>query len=132
MKPDTQMRNTTIIAVVDDDDSVRTALESLLRSNGYKARTYCSALEFLNANACTEIHCLISDIQMPGMSGVEMYEQLIAMGIHIPTIFITAYPGMAPPLGGDTPGPVACLPKPCEANKLLNCIETALLQRHQE
>lgn len=122
----TQMRNTTTIAVVDDDESVRTALDSLLRSSGYKVRTYCSAIEFLDANAPAGTHCLISDIQMPGMSGLELHEQLSAMGFQIPTIFITAYPH----LGADTPRLVACLPKPCETDRLLNCIETALRQRH--
>jgi FixJ family two-component response regulator len=124
------MRTATTIAIVDDDDSVRGALESLVRSSGYKTRTYCSALEFLAANASTQTDCLLSDIQMPGMSGVEMLEQLVATGYHIPTIFITAYPGAAPPLSADTPDLVACLPKPCDADKLLNCIEAALLQRH--
>ena len=126
MTQDTQMRTTTTIAVVDDDESVRTALDSLLRSSGYRVRTYRSALEFLGAHPTAATHCLISDIQMPGMSGVELHEQLCAMGFRIPTIFITAYPG----LGADTPGLVACLPKPCEADKLLNCIETALRQRY--
>ncbi|KII27524.1 chemotaxis protein CheY [Pseudomonas fluorescens] len=130
MIPDTQIRNATIIAVVDDDDSIRTALESLLRSSGYEVRTYCSALEFLNGNNPAEIQCLISDIQMPGMSGVEMHEQLVAKDFHIPTIFITAYLGMAPRLGADTPTLVTCLQKPCDANRLLSYIETALGQRH--
>ncbi|WP_448107200.1 response regulator transcription factor [Pseudomonas azerbaijanoccidentalis] len=125
-----QTRSATIIAIVDDDDSVRGALNSLVRSGGYKTRTYCSALEFLDANASTETHCLISDIQMPGMSGVEMLEKLVATGFHIPTIFITAYPAAAPPLGAHTPELVACLPKPCDGDRLLNCIEAALLQRH--
>ncbi|WP_137807955.1 response regulator transcription factor [Pseudomonas sp. G(2018)] len=111
-------------------DSVRSALESLIRSSGYKTRTYCSALAFLDADVLAETHCLISDIQMPGMSGVEMHEQLVAMGIPIPTIFITACPGAAPSVSAENPGLVACLPKPCDADRLLNCIETALLQRH--
>ncbi|KAB0480993.1 Response regulator receiver domain-containing protein [Pseudomonas reinekei] len=130
MTQNTPMRTATTIAIVDDDDSVRGALESLVRSSGYKTRTYCSALEFLAANASTQTDCLLSDIQMPGMSGVEMLEQLVATGYHIPTIFITAYPGAAPTLSADTPDLVACLPKPCDADKLLNCIEAALLQRH--
>ncbi|WP_210644637.1 response regulator [Pseudomonas sp. Tri1] len=123
---DTPMRNTTTIAVVDDDESVRTALKSLLRSSGYHVRTYCSAMDFLDANAPADTHCLISDIQMPGMSGLELHEQLGAMGFQIPTIFITAYPH----LGANTPRLVACLPKPCETDRLLNCIEAALRQRH--
>lgn len=124
------VRTTTFIAIVDDDDSVRSALESLLRSDGYKTRTYCSALEFLSADVLAETHCLVSDIQMPGMNGIEMCEQLVARGFHIPTILITAYPGAAPPLSSQTPELVACLPKPCDAERLLSCIEAALLQQH--
>ncbi|BBP59654.1 response regulator [Pseudomonas sp. St316] len=119
-----QISNATTIAVVDDDESVRTALDSLLRSSGYKVRTYCSAIEFLDANAPPSTHCLISDIHMPGMSGVELHQQLGAMGFRIPTIFITAYPD----LGVHIPRLVACLPKPCDADRLLDCVETALRQ----
>lgn len=64
------------------------------------------------------------------MSGVELHERLGAMGFKIPTIFITAYPGKVSHLGAGTPGLIACLPKPCEADRLLECIETALSQRH--
>ncbi|MET0775025.1 MULTISPECIES: response regulator transcription factor [Pseudomonas] len=127
MIQDAQLRNSTIIAIVDDDDAFRSALKTLLRSSGYKVRTYGSALEFLNAKASAEIHCLVSDIQMPGMSGIELNERLIALGFHIPTIFITGYPGAAAHLGANTL--VAVLPKPCDPDKLLNCIETALLPR---
>ncbi|EJN16447.1 response regulator [Pseudomonas sp. GM79] len=130
MKQDTPIRNSMIIAIVDDDDSVRKALESLLRSSGYKVQTYCSALEFLNTNGPAQTHCLISDIQMPGMSGLELHKQLVAMGFHIPTVFITAYPEALPAPGTNTPALIACLPKPCDANKLLNYIETALLQQN--
>lgn len=129
MMQDTQQRTAPNIAVVDDDDSVRGALESLLRSSGYKTRTYCSALEFLGANVSAQTDCLVSDIQMPGMSGVEMFQQLIASGFHIPTILITAYPAAAPP-PGTHPELIACLPKPCDAEKLLDCIETALTLHH--
>jgi len=130
MKQDTQIRNSMTIAIVDDDDSVRTALESLLRSTGYKVKTYCSALAFLNTNDPAQTHCLVSDIQMPGMSGLELHKQLVAMGFHIPTLFITAYPEAVPSLGTDMSAPIACLPKPCETKKLLSFIETALLQQN--
>lgn len=129
MKKDTQMCRTAVIAVVDDDESMRTALENLLKSSGYQARTYCDALEFLNSKDPTETHCLVSDIQMPGMSGVEMHERLVAMGFNIPTIFITAYSEASPRIDADIPGLVAYLPKPFEADRLLNCIEIALRQR---
>lgn len=66
MTQNTPMRTATTIAIVDDDDSVRGALESLVRSSGYKTRTYCSAVEFLDANATTETDCLVSDIRCRG------------------------------------------------------------------
>lgn len=101
------------------------ALDSLLRSMGYKVRTYSSALQFLYSKDMAQTRCLVSDVQMPGVSGVELYERLVAMGYCIPTIFITAYPEAVAHLGTSAPNVIACLPKPCDANKLLNCIETA-------
>ncbi|CAI8740457.1 Response regulator receiver protein [Pseudomonas sp. IT-P12] len=130
MNQDSQTGNFMIVAIVDDDDSVRGALENLLRSSGYKIKTYCSALAFLETNDPAHTHCLISDIQMPGMSGLELHQQLIAMGYRIPTIFITAYPEALPPAISDSPTLIAYLPKPCETNKLLSYIETALHAPH--
>jgi len=130
MSQDTQIHAPAIIAIVDDDDAFRTALKTLLRASGYNPQTYSNALEFLDSNAAAETHCLISDIQMPGMSGVEMHRQLVTMGVHIPTIFVTGYPVAASSPGADNPSLIACLPKPCEADALLHCIESALRQRH--
>ncbi|MBB1604903.1 MULTISPECIES: response regulator transcription factor [Pseudomonas] len=113
-------RQTAVIAVVDDDESVRAALQSLLRASGYRVRNYSSALDFLAA-APGEAQCLVSDVQMPGMSGLQLHARLIAMGLRIPVIFITAYPEAVP-------APLACLPKPFDAERLLACIETALRQ----
>uniref|UniRef100_UPI0030DD58DB response regulator transcription factor n=2 Tax=Pseudomonas TaxID=286 RepID=UPI0030DD58DB len=126
MMQTTQTRCTALIAVVDDDEPIRVALESLLRSSGYQVKSYCSALDFINSNGPRETHCLISDIQMPGMSGVEMLEHLNAQGFTIPVIFITGYPGAAPCITADTPQLVACLPKPFAADKLLGHIEATL------
>lgn len=114
-------RQTAVIAVVDDDDSVRAALESLLRASGYHVRSHSSALDFLAAGEPGEAQCLVSDVQMPGMSGLQLHARLIAMGLRIPVIFITAYPEAVP-------APLACLPKPFDAERLLACIETALRQ----
>lgn len=123
------IRNSVLIAIVDDDDSVRLALESLLRSIGYKVRIYSRALEFLYAKDAAETDCLISDVQMPGLSGVELHEQLIAGGFCIPTIFITAYPEAVAHFGTQTPTIIACLPKPCDGSNLLNYIEIALASK---
>lgn len=126
MTQDTQKRTTAVIAVVEDDESVRTALQSLLRSSGYQVRTYCDALAFLGSTGPAEAHCLISDLQMPDMGGVELYQRLIAKDFHIPTIFITAFPEASPRIGADAPGLVVCLSKPFEADQLLGYLEIAL------
>lgn len=124
------MCNKAMIAVVDNDESVRMALDSLLRSCGYTVRTYESAHEFLCSDgpACTS--CLISDIQMPEMDGITMYEELAAKGIHIPVIFITGNPSAQRPPGIFARQPIAFFPKPFSTEKLLACIETVLDRRN--
>jgi FixJ family two-component response regulator len=123
------MCNKAMIAVVDNDESVRMALDSLLRSSGYTVRTYAGAHEFLFSDGPGVTSCLISDIQMPEMDGIRMYEELAAMGIHIPVIFITGNPDAQRPPGIGTREPIAFLPKPFATDKLLASIETAL-ERH--
>jgi FixJ family two-component response regulator len=81
-----------MISIVDDDKSVREATESLVRSLGYNAVTFGSAEEFLGSAYLMTTACLINDIQMPGLSGVELQERLIADGHRLPMIFITAFP----------------------------------------
>lgn len=123
------MRNKAMIAVIDNDESVRMALDSLLRSSGYTVRTYAGAHEFLFSDGPGVMSCLISDIQMPEMDGIRMYEELAAVGIHIPVIFITGNPDAQRPPGIGTREPIAFLPKPFATDKLLASIETAL-ERH--
>jgi CheY-like chemotaxis protein len=86
------MCETPVIAIVDDDEAVRVATGSLVRSLGYTAETYASAGDFLRACAEREPACLITDVQMPGMSGVELQQSLIAAGRRLPVIFVTAFP----------------------------------------
>lgn len=81
-----------VIWVVDDDPSVRSGLSSLLRSLDYDVVTFESGMELLAAAGARHPRCIISDVQMPGMTGVEMFLRLIGDGIRIPTIFVTAYP----------------------------------------
>lgn len=123
------MRNKAMIAVVDNDESVRMALDSLLRSSGYTVRTYAGAHEFLFSDGPDVTSCLISDIQMPEMDGIRMYEELAVIGIHIPVIFITGNPDAQRTPGIGTRKPIAFLPKPFATDKLLASIETAL-DRH--
>jgi FixJ family two-component response regulator len=80
-----------LVAVVDDDISVRESLESLLKSVGLEAMVYASAEEFLSARHPREADCLILDLRLPGMSGVELHRHLLAQGRYVPAAFITAH-----------------------------------------
>jgi FixJ family two-component response regulator len=120
------MSNSAIISVVDDDEFVLTALDSLLRSYGYTVHTYTGALAFLESCGPEQTDCLISDIQMPGMCGVKMYEVLETMGIHIPTLFITGMLGPPPQFSDNVRKPEAYFSKPFSADALLACIENIL------
>jgi FixJ family two-component response regulator len=113
------------IAVVEDDDSVREATIGLLRSNGFIAKGFPSADEFLNSNRIRITSCLIADVQMPGMSGLALYGSLVASGTPIPTILITAYPDDAVRARALNAGVTAYLVKPFSENDLLLCIDTA-------
>jgi len=123
-------RKNLVIAVVDDDESLRIALEGLLRSIGYQARTYAAAREFLDSEGPLLARCLICDVQMPGMCGVQLYDALRARGLHIPVIFITAFSGENLRITPNMPGVIAYLRKPFEPDRLLDCIETALRKTH--
>ncbi|GAB6407470.1 response regulator transcription factor [Pseudomonas sp. MHK4] len=120
------MHKEAMIAVVDNDESVRMALDSLLRSSGYTVRTYTGAYEFLVSEGPFITSCLISDIQMPEMDGISLYEELASRGIHIPVIFITGNPGAQRMPGSHALKPVAFFPKPFSTEKLLACIESVL------
>ncbi|MFL9934860.1 response regulator [Paraburkholderia sp. RL18-103-BIB-C] len=86
------MQTTPVASIVDDDQSFRLALSSLVRSMGWNAHLYKSAEAFLDSDRASDTTCLLCDVRMPGMSGVEMHERLLARGIAPPTIFISAFP----------------------------------------
>lgn len=120
------MPSTPIISVVDDDESVRLALDSLLRSNGFTVHTYSSAEEFLASSGPQHTACLISDIQMPGLSGIQMYEALSLHGTTIPVIFITGLPGTPALFSNYAVEPVAIFPKPFPCGQLIACVTSVL------
>ena len=115
-----------IIAVVDDDESVREALTGLVRSLGYSAVAFLSAAEFLNPNRRHDAACLITDVQMPGITGPELHDRLVARGEPIPTILITAYPNETLRARVLQAGVKGYLTKPFAENGLLACIHSAL------
>jgi FixJ family two-component response regulator len=114
------------IAIVDDDDSVRGTLKELLRSAGFSSRAFESAEEFLSSGHQKETACLITDIRMPGMSGLELQARLNADHCRIPTIFITAHGDEEMRFQALRAGAVEFLPKPFDDNVLVETVQAAL------
>jgi FixJ family two-component response regulator len=118
-----------VIAIVDDDESVREALTGLMKSLGYRAVPFRSAEEFLNSKRRHSAACLIADVQMPGMTGPELYDRLVASGQPIPTILITAYPNETVRARVLNAGVQGFLTKPFSEDELLECMRCALPPR---
>jgi len=118
-----------IISIVDDDKSVRDATWSLIRSLGHSAATFASAEEFLESGSLRETACLIVDVQMPGMSGIDLQNHLIANGACPPMIFVTAFPNDQVQERALGAGAVGFLTKPFSEDGLVACLERALAHR---
>jgi FixJ family two-component response regulator len=114
------------IAVIDDDESVRDALESLLKSVGFKAESFASAAEFLNCGQLLGLSCLILDVRMPGMSGIELQDRLVASHDGVPIIFISAHADEEARARALASGAIAFLVKPFSDEALLGAIDAAL------
>jgi FixJ family two-component response regulator len=117
-----------LISIVDDDDTVRAATETLVRSLGLETRTFASAESFLQSSSPLETRCLILDVQMPNMSGIELQDRLSKLGFEIPIIFITAYPDEAVRQRALQAGAVGFLLKPFEVygQRFVDCVFEAL------
>ena len=115
-----------MIAIVDDDDVVREAMKSLMRSLGYNASTFGSADEFLKSEQVSNTSCLVTDLQMPGLSGIDLQDWLIARGHRIPIIFLTAYPDQAARMRAMKAGAIGFLSKPSSDEHLLGYLNKAL------
>lgn len=115
-----------MIAIVDDDESVRRALQGLMRAEGLPARTFASAEEFLDSGEQRKTACLIADIRMPGMSGLDLQAKLNAENCRIPTIFITAHGDSKMRMQALRSGAVEFLSKPFNDDVLLENIRAAL------
>jgi FixJ family two-component response regulator len=118
--------NNKLVAIVDDDDAVRVALEGLLRSAGLTARAFGSAEEFLGSGQQSQISCLIADIRMPGMSGLELQAKLNAERCRIPIVFITAHGDAQMRMQALRAGAVEFLAKPFNDEALLDTVRAAL------
>ena len=123
---DQQLQNSPLISIIDDDESMRCALKSLVTSLGLHARTFASAEDFLRSPHVEHTSCLISDLQMPGLSGVELQKMLLAQGRHIPIIFMTAFPEERMRSRAIEAGALGFLSKPFESQMLINLIEKAI------
>lgn len=120
------MTSIPVITIIDDDESVRTATESLVRSLGFAARTFPSAEDFLASPLRGATDCVITDVQMPGMSGVELQSHLRAHGDRTPLIFITAFPEERIRRQVDAGGAFGFLAKPFDGNAMIDCLDRAL------
>jgi len=115
-----------MVAIVDDDDLMRTALQGLLKSAGLLTHAFASADEFLRSGHQHDTACLITDIRMPGMSGLELQAQLNADHCRIPTIFITAHGDAKMRMQAMRAGAVEFLAKPFDDEALLESLRAAL------
>jgi len=115
-----------LVAIVDDDRSVQSALKDLLESAGLSARCFGSAEEFLESGGLGETACLVTDVRMPGMSGLELQARLKAEGSRIPIIFITAHADAKTRSRAMTAGAVEFLSKPFDDDALLTRVRAAL------
>ncbi len=115
-----------IVAIVDDDESVRRALEGLLKAVGLPAKAFASAEEFLGSGNQHRTACLIADIRMPGMSGLELQAELNSQNCRIPTIFITAHGDANMRMRALRAGASEFLAKPFRDDVLLDHVRAAL------
>ncbi len=115
-----------IVFLVDDDSSVRRSTERLIRAGGYQVKAFASASEFLEHPPQDEAACLVLDVRMPGLSGMDLQRELIQAGIHIPVIFITAYGDIPMTVRAMKAGAVEFLTKPFRSRGLLDAIRAAI------
>lgn len=120
------MPKTPVISIVDDDEAVRNATKALIRSLGYRVATFASAEEFLKSDRLHDTACLISDVQMPGLNGIELQDRLAASGHRIPIIFMTAFPDDRVRDRAMQSGAVSFMSKPFSEANLIVCLDRAL------
>ena len=120
------MRDRPLIAVVDDDNSMRDATDNLLQAAGFSTTVFPDAESFLGSTTRSSVACVVTDMRMPGMSGLQMYQQLLGCGERIPTVLITAYPEDTLRARAREAGIVCCLVKPFAPDDLVECVNRAL------
>jgi FixJ family two-component response regulator len=116
-----------MISIIDDDVCAREATQGVIRSLGYVSATYASAEDFLGSDHVNNTSCLITDVHLPGLSGVELYQRLRGDGIAAPTIVVTGHPDETTRTQVLAAGAVAFLSKPFGKQALLECLKAASL-----
>ena len=120
------MPKTSLVLVVEDDQYFRDSMRRLMKSLGYNVETFSSAANFLASPRLIETTCLIADVHMPAMTGVELHRHLIKVGYAIPTILVTAYPDDVDRARALNNGVVCYLRKPVDEQHLIRCLRAAL------
>ncbi|MHB0767998.1 response regulator transcription factor [Bradyrhizobium sp. 5.13L] len=120
------MSAASVISVLDDDPYVRAAINNLLESRGYVVHTFASAEEFLRSSDSNHTSCVIADVQMPLMTGIDLLTQMRAHGSATPFIFITAFPDESVRVRALKAGAICFLGKPFAASNLMQCLDRAL------
>jgi FixJ family two-component response regulator len=121
------MPKSSLVSVVEDDQHFRESMRRLLRSLGYSVEVFPSAADFLASPRLIETACLIADVNMPSMTGIELYRHLIDAGRAIPTIFVTAYPNDVDRIRALHDGVACYLRKPVNEQQLKECLRGALM-----
>jgi FixJ family two-component response regulator len=115
-----------LVSIVEDDRFFRASMGRLMRSLGYTFEAFPSAADFLASRRRGETACLIADVNMPAMTGIELHKQLIDAGQAIPTILVTGYPNDVDRVRALNDGVVCYLPKPIDEQLLIRCLRAAL------
>jgi len=115
-----------LVAIVEDDRFFRESMRRLMRSLGYTVEDFASAADFLASPRLADTACLIADVQMPAMTGIELYRHLVDTGRAIPTILVTAYPNDVDRIRALNDGVVCYLRKPVDEKYLTECLRAAL------
>jgi FixJ family two-component response regulator len=115
-----------VVSIIDDDLSVRVAVADIVRSMDLTANMFASGQDFLSSNSLADTACIIADVQMPGLNGIELQQALTAKKLKIPMIFITAYPDERIRTKALDGGAICFLNKPFGGSAIIECIERAL------
>ncbi len=120
------MPKTSLVSVVEDDQYFRDSMRRLMKSLGYNVETFSSAANFLASPRLKQTTCLVADVHMPAMTGIELYKRLTETGYTIPTILVTAYPDDGERARALNDGVVCYLRKPVDEQYLIRCLRTTL------